>query len=289
MITVKLKGGLGNQLFQYALGRNLSLINETNLILDISNFASDKLRNYALGSFNIPNTVTLSNKSNLKNKFLYALGKKNLPLSRILKLQINFINEYKFEFNDNILQSPNNSFLDGYWQSEKYFNSIEHTIRNDLLLNHEFSEAHKNLLNEILNTNSVSIHVRRGDYANNPTTKAYHGLCPIDWYVQAINKIKETEGNTHFFIFSDDVDWVKSNLKSTERITYVSNGACGSDSDEMTLMSRCKHNIIANSSFSWWAAWLNNNPAKIVIAPSRWFSAKDINTNDLIPETWIRL
>jgi hypothetical protein len=288
MIVMNLKGGLGNQLFQYALGRHLASIHNTTLALDTSSFETDPLRNYRLDSFNISATV-LPPKNNsffsrLINKFI---SEKN-PIHRFFNKPLLIIRENGFEFQPNILQSPNNSYLDGYWQSERYFNSIATIIRSELTLSEPLPSQLKEIEDQIRNLNSVAIHVRRGDYASNPHTTAFHGLYPIDWYLNAAKEMQESLGDVHYFIFSDDYDWVKENLKLNAPCTYIQPSPDGKEAQDLYLMSRCKHNITANSSYSWWAAWLNGNPNKKVIAPAKWFMGADLNTKDLIPESWIR-
>jgi len=137
-----------------------------------------------------------------------------------------------------------------------------------------------------LNTNSVSIHFRRGDYVTNPLTSQHHGVCSNKYYQDAISLLKSKISQPHFFLFSDEPEWLKTNVSLQEPFRIIDNNPGYVD---LYLMSNCKHNIIANSSFSWWGAWLNNNPDKIVIAPHKWFNEPGINTYDLIPETWIRL
>lgn len=287
MITVRLKGGLGNQLFQYALGRNLALKHKTTLTLDVSSFKKDALRKYALDPFLLSQEVAIENCGPI-NSILNSLGGKSFFFRNLIEKRLHYINESQFEFDSKILNSPDNSVLDGYWQSEKYFNSIEGALKRDLTLKNPFSKPHQILLNEILTTNSISIHVRRGDYLTNPVTNAFHGLCSIEWYKQAVEMVKKIQRDPHFYIFSDDSEWAKHNLKPNGNVTYIANGGAGDEAYEMALMSRCKHNIIANSSFSWWAAWLNNNPAKLVLAPKKWFAIDSINTKDLTPDSWIK-
>ncbi len=136
---------------------------------------------------------------------------------------------------------------------------------------------------------SVSLHIRRGDYVSNKVTNQVHGVCDLNYYSHAISYIAERISNTHLFVFSDDPEWAKGNLKTEIPTFFVDNNRADKDYEDLKLMRQCKHNIIANSSFSWWGAWLNQNAGKIVIAPKKWFNDKSINTKDLIPEKWIRL
>lgn len=288
MIQMRLKGGLGNQLFQYALGRHLSLIHKSPLLLDITSFDGDMLRNYSLDAFNICAQIA-------PPRF-----KNTLPRRLINKIQLtklfnyfcpseSFILENKFAFEPEILNCPEDSYLDGYWQSHRYFDAIAPIIRSDLTLKYPLSEYLAILESEIRSTNSVSIHVRRGDYANNPATTTYHGLCSLDWYQQAFDKMQALVADAKYFVFSDDPDWVKANLKLNVPTIYIFPSADGQEAQDLYLMSQCQHHIIANSSFSWWAAWLNPNIKKNIIAPKIWFSGADHDTRDLIPNDWIRI
>lgn len=289
MIVMNLKGGLGNQLFQYALGRHLANIHNTTLALDVSSFESDPLRNYRLDSFNISATV-LPPKSNsfakrIVNKFL---SERN-PIHRLFHKELPLVRENGFEFQPNILQSPDNVFLDGYWQSEQYFKSIANIIRQDLTLAEPLPADLNALEEQIRSSNSIAVHVRRGDYANNPVTTAYHGLYPMDWYIKAAREMEKSLHDVHYFVFSDDYDWVINNLKLEAPCTFIKPSPDGKEAQDLYLMSCCKHNITANSSYSWWAAWLNANPNKKVIAPAVWFMGADSNTKDLIPANWLRM
>jgi hypothetical protein len=285
---MNLKGGLGNQLFQYALGRHLSLKLNTKLALDTSSFESDPLRTFRLNSFKVCAEVIPVRKNSLETKILKGLRSSRNPFNKLFQSKYS-IRENDFPFDANILNTPDNYFLDGYWQSEKYFKAIEETIRSDLTLVNELPPALKTIESQIQSNTSVSIHVRRGDYANNPVTTAFHGLYSAQWYINATKKIKSYITDPHFFIFSDDYEWVKNNLILDDPCTYIQPSTDGKEAYDLYLMSQCKHNIIANSSFSWWAAWLNQNQNKKVIAPARWFVGGHSDTRDLIPDNWIRM
>jgi len=290
MIIVKLQGGLGNQMFQYALGRSLSEIHNSEFKVDISEYENQPetitLRKYALNCFNIQENFAsrsdlaefMKEKKEIKlKKFFYHLFKKEKYIFRPH-------NSFKKE----ILNIHKDVYLDGYWQTEKYFKGIESIIRGEFKLKKEFSIENLKITKQIEDCNSVSLHIRRGDYAENTIINKVHGLCGLEYYEYAIKYISEKISNPHFFIFSDDVPWVRKNLKINHFQVYVSDSNL-LDSQEMMLMSRCKNNIIANSSFSWWGAWLNKNHEKIVTAPKQWFADNNVDTSDIIPETWIRL
>jgi hypothetical protein len=261
MITVRLKGGLGNQMFQYARGRSLSLEKKEGLCLNLHDLEfpepGDTRRKFCLDNFNIQAKITIPDKSDRFSRFLHQIR------TRI-------------------------SGDDGFYQSEKYFKNVEDVIRRDFTLRNTMSEAAQKSATEINAVeNPVSIHIRRGDYVTNTETNAHHGVCSLDYYERAIGYMGEKISSPVFFIFSDDIDWVKENLK-LENAVYVSRPDIP-DHEELTMMSRCKHHIIANSSFSWWGAWLDPNKDKAVIAPERWFADKKTDSKDIVPEGWIKL
>lgn len=289
MIVINIKGGLGNQLFQYALGRHLALINNTSLVLDVRGFQFDPLRSFRLDAFNISAEIMSPSQNAFKEKILRRLRSPKNPFNSLFQEKLITIRENGFPFKKEILNSPDNTFLDGYWQSEKYFQEISSVIRSDLTLVEQLPPYLDQLRNQICSTTSISIHVRRGDYANDPATAAFHGLYSPGWYVNAAEEIKKSVSNPHFFIFSDDYEWVKRNLKLNSPCTFIEPSPDGKEAQDLYLMSQCEHNIIANSSYSWWAAWLNKNPGKKVIAPERWFMGGNLDTRDLLPNSWIRM
>lgn len=302
MIITKIQGGLGNQMFQYAIGRHLAYLNKTELKLDISFYKDPKkntFRKYALGNFNIiENFISDDEAKKIKiNNF----HNKSLPtriLRRILKsleerkpiYKRSYIREPYFHFCEEILKIKDKKYvyLYGHWQSEKYFKGIENIIRREFTLKNSLSQPAESILKQIKNTNSVSLHIRRGDYAKNEKTNRFHGICSLKYYHQALKIITSKISKPRLFIFSDDILWAKKNLKTKNPITFVSGIGIG-DAEEIILMSQCRHNIIANSTFSWWGAWLNNNPHKIVIAPRQWFNIPSINTKDVYPKNWIKI
>jgi hypothetical protein len=292
MIIVRLTDGLGNQMFQYALGRKLAELHYTELKLDISWYqGKDEVkqkRQYSLSCFNIEENIATQidldffRKKNIVHSLNSGIRKSlNLPPYKTTK------NHEQFEFDPLILKSPRNTYLKGYWQTEKYFADIRQILLKDFSLKVEINPNCEPFIERINQSNSVSLHVRRGDYVQEEYTNRLHGVCSLDYYKIAINHIKKHIQEPHFFIFSDDPEWVKENLLWEDKTTFV----CGNnfaDYEDLYLMSLCKHNIIANSSFSWWGAWLNQNQLKIVCAPQRWFAVKSRNLQDIVPSDWLR-
>ncbi len=270
MIIVHVIGGLGNQLFQYAFGYALSQSKNESLILDVSSFEAYQ-RAYELDLFNID--ATIATQDELQNL---------IPKSHI------YI-EPQFNFNKEVFSLRDVRYFKGYWQSEKYFVKYREDILKKITPRDEIQKHSKSYLKLITETESVSLHIRRGDYVTNALTNSVHGTCSLDYYKKAVSALEEKTNNPHFYIFSDDLDWAKNNITFIKNITFVELVEEVPDYDEMLLMSRCNHNIIANSSFSWWGAWLNQNNNKIVIAPKRWFLDTSLNTIDLIPESWIHI
>ncbi len=285
MIIIKLNGGLGNQLFQYSLGRKLSIKNNDIFKLDLSGLEKNKDRRYSLGNFNIiENFATDKDIKKIKKN-----GFRNM-IDRLKPYYKRSIIKYKgYDFDPNILKLAGNFYLDGYWQSEKYFKDIENILRKEITLKEPLSDKHLELTGHIKSSNSVSVHIRRGDYVTNKKFSSVYNLLNEKYYQEAVEFIAGKINDPRFFIFSDDINWAKQNLNIPYPKIFVSGENGAKDYEELILMSLCKHNIIANSSFSWWGAWLNQNPHKIVISPSRWFNNKDGNIKDLIPENWVKL
>jgi len=294
MIITKLTGGLGNQMFQYAAGRCLAEKYQTALKLDISGYKDQRgitPRQYALGIFNIKKEFAVDNDVGYVIIFFNSnkVGKIFLKFYNLLPIKYrHYTKEPHFNFYPQFFNAGDNSYLDGYWQSEKYFKEIGEIIRQEFILKKEYFKLNADLLNLIKQTDSISLHIRRSDYITNKSANQTHGTCSIDYYKMAIERVVKQLRNPYLFIFSDDIQWVKDNLKTDLPTTYVSDGNY-KDYEELILMSYCKHNIIANSSFSWWGAWLNLNPDKMVVAPKNWFIDKRYNTTDLIPENWIKI
>jgi hypothetical protein len=284
-------GGLGNQMFQYAAGRCLSYLHRTELKLDRSFLKIDPKdqytrRDFALDVYNI--NATIASDSDIEPFLPLDKGKIRNTLQR--KLPIMFfravINESGHAFHKEFYSYPKNLYLNGFWQSEKYFEPVKELLVKEFSLKEKLHDANAELGNKINTCNSASLHVRRGDYVTNKETQAYHGVCSIEYYQKAIAYLKIKGEIDHLFVFSDDVDWAKGNLKSDIAITVIDLNNPGYL--DMYLMSLCKHNIIANSSFSWWGAWLNQNSDKIVIAPNKWFANGQL-TPDIYPSGWVKL
>ena len=290
LIIVKLNGGLGNQLFQYAMGRHLSEINQTELKLDISWYEKG-IRNYELKYFNIKAGLTTTEDTILITKMTTRWSHR-IDRNIIQKLKPyhrrNHVHERRTGFDHSILEAYDNTYLTGYWQSEKYFKFVEPILRQELQFREPMDEKNRAMIRQIRETNAVGLHIRRGDYVSNREYRQTFGICDLSYYRNAILHITSKVPDTRFFVFSDDPVWAKENM-GVSNTAFVTHNQ-GTDSyRDMQLMSLCQHNIIANSTFSWWGAWLNPNPDKIVIAPKNWFADARLHNKDLIPDTWIVL
>lgn len=279
-IVVKLQGGLGNQLFQFAFGQSLSYRINQPVYFDITSYNNND-RALGLDKFNINLTeasdkiinIFFTIKSRLLNKYLQnCLCNKHL---------VHF--EKTHQFYDIPLNLKGNSYYLGYWQNEDYFSNISLLLKKQITLQAKLPES--NLLEAIIKDNTVAVHFRRGDYLKTNIQKA-HGLTPIQYYHQAIKIILDKIPEATFIIFSDDPDWIKSNLRLSCSWIYAGTSNHYTDEETLILMSLCKHQIIANSTYSWWAAWLNSNPEKRVIAPKNWF-ANGTLSHSILPDTWI--
>ena len=292
MIITQLLGGLGNQMFQYAAGRALSLSKSNELKFDPRFFTNYKLHN----GCEIDRVFNVSANSASKGDLLQVLGWRSSTniLNLLQRKYFSWLRGYRFVIEPYytywplISYTPDDCYLMGYWQSEKYFRHIAQTIRADFSFKKPFNIINLKISDTISRCNSISLHVRRGDYVSNPATLATHGLCSADYYHQAINYIVERVEQPVFYVFSDDIPWVKDNIIINFPCSYVEHNREDESYNDMRLTSLCRHHIIANSSFSWWGAWLNPSLDKIVVAPKKWFADKK-DVRDLFPQGWVTL
>jgi hypothetical protein len=284
MVISRISGGLGNQLFQYAAGKSLALRQNTQLLLDTSYFKGEGLRNFELDSFNI--SLKIADRELVENFITRSFAGR--IRDRILPMKFRKVYKEPFyHFDKNFFNAASDVYLKGYWQSEKYFNPVKEAIKTDLTIKPEIIEKIKQVGAGLGIATSVAVHIRRADYTID-VQKDYHGTLEKDYYHGAIQLISDKIKDARFYFFSDSINWVKENLGMPGAV-YVSGEVTKNHLEDLYLMSQCNHNIIANSSFSWWGAWLNNNPGKIVIAPKNWFNKGPKDTYDLYPDNWIIL
>ena len=284
MLITKLKGGLGNQLFQYAVARAIGEEFIEPVLIDCTAYAKQKnYRNPDIMALNIRATVATKADIEMFVTFNWLYNRKPNWLT-------SFTNhtyiENKFSYNPEIEYQKPPVFLDGYWQSEKYFEAIKPILQREFTVKEAYITNLQPLTNTIHNSQAVAIHIRRGDYTNRKLL-AVHGVLPLSYYTAAIEQLKATHSNLTFYIFSDAIQWVKDNWNfGTTPVQYASLQTT-SVLHDFYLMQQCQHFIIANSTLSWWAAWLSTtNPNKQVIAPKQWFAKGPTDVDDLIPATW---
>lgn len=277
-------------MFQYAAGRSISLDVDRDLMLNINAYRNYNLHNgYELDKvFNItPKIASISQVDSVlgiwKNRYLSYALKRAVQFG--LPSPNHIIQEKSFRYDRRVEKIISDVYLDGYWQSEKYFLRNASQIRNDFEFRFNLSDSELAIRQSLLNVNSISLHIRRGDYVSNHDVAKKHGLCSLDYYYSAIELIRSRVPKPSLFVFSDDLDWARQNIKTSLPISFVANNKGKESYKDMYFMSQCKHNITANSSFSWWGAWLNASPNKLVICPKRWF-LDNSNVSDLIPNNW---
>jgi hypothetical protein len=285
-IIIPLVGGLGNQMFQYAAAKSVAVRCKASLKLDLSWFSQSDDRDYALSPFNITHKVLLASetKPNLLNKIFKRAAHRIGLYSATYGFQ-----EKSFKCDSTIDNVKAPAILNGYFQSEKYFKNIKDTILDEFKLKDAPNENVLVILKLIENYDSICVHVRRGDYVVDEKTNKYHGICSMSYYHSGVALAAQGLENPHCFIFSDDPEWVKDYFKLDLPMTIVDINGPKEAHEDMRLMSACNHYVIANSSFSWWGAWLGRHPKKRVVAPKQWFSDTSIDTSDLIPTTWVQI
>jgi hypothetical protein len=279
LIAIRMFGGLGNQLFHYAFGRTLATRLGADLALDWGGFRWHEQRQPALHAFPlkvVPLKKTLVPFARRRHRWHWLGGDPLLLVS-----------EKTFQFDPAFHEVPDGVYLEGCFQSERYFAEIADRIRSELVLPQPTDARTRSTVAKIRSTSAaVSLHVRRGDYV----THEGMGTCSAKYYDKAARHIATATGETPtLFVFSDDIDWAVSNLELPYPTHFVTGGNTRRPQADLWLMSQCQHHIIANSTFSWWGAWLNPSPTKIVVAPAVWFAGWPMDESTLIPEGWVRL
>ena len=286
-LIARILGGLGNQLFQYAAARRLSIRRNIPLKLDISAFKNYQLREYSLQHFCVDaeiagegelseftSTNAFSRMSRWLDRFRTA--------SSMRLIREPFIGPYV----PDLERYSGARYMSGFWQSEKYFSDVDVEIRRDFQFRKPADPENSKWSDQLRSCESVSVHVRRGDYANNPATREVHGLCSLDYYRAAARHVCEIASKPEFFVFSDDPDWVERELGLGVRFSTMKHNPREKDYEDLRLMSNCKYHIIANSTFSWWGAWLSTVEGKVVIAPRKWMATGAFDTRDIVPSGW---
>ncbi len=289
MAVVNIIGGLGNQLFQYAFGKYIEKNFKVNLKFDIhtdlvaNNFTT---RNLDIEKLNV--SLPIATNEEIKKYKYYSNGLFSRLERKLAQKRIAFHSKYIVQQNaHSLLQRFDiNSYYDGYWQCYEYIDDVKDVLLNEIKIPTDFYSKHNDILNEFNTSNSVAIHIRRDDYINVKVNAELFEVCEMNYYNHAIQIIEEKYPDAKFYIFTQDIEWAKENFLK-ENFTFIEGNSA---IDDMLLMSFCKHNIIANSTFSWWSAWLNRNTSKIVLAPKKWYKGKrNQQTDNLIPPNWLRI
>ena len=292
-IITQLQGGLGNQLFQYAAARALSHKRHSPLLLDQSWFSKTyedvTPREFLLPLMNVKGTFISYGIAIKQPKKMYRLAQKFWPIDPFI-----FVEQTPFRFDSRLGKAPaikrQNLYLMGYWQSYKYFESIRSILQTEISPKNSLDKHYQNYLEQIKTSTSAMVHVRRGDYVSLASAAKVHGFIGLDYYQKGMQCILEKNSDAKFFVFSDDLKWAKENLPYQDKCKFIES-ISGRDAviQELELMAHCQHHLIANSSLSWWAAWLSKNPNGSVICPSQWTSDAGINWSDLLPSSWQRI
>jgi hypothetical protein len=288
MIAVSLRGGLGNQMFGYAAGRSLALSHRTTLVLDLSELErSSTRREFALGCFRIEARVARRVRSRGLHRGRLSLRGRLGSWRREAFARFNVLHHKGFELEPEFFEADDWTHLVGYWQSERYFRFHADTIREELSFRSPPGAHLERMLDRIASTTPVSVHVRRGDYLSDPETDAYHGVLPPEYYRRAVDDLPRDARDLQAFVFSDELNWCREHLRLAIPTTYVDAGRTAAD--DLRLMASCHHHVIANSSFSWWGAWLGERETSTVIAPLAWLRDPNLDTSHLVPERWLRV
>lgn len=289
-VVVRLVGGLGNQMFQYAAARAVAHRCDAPLMLDVSWFSDAKDRSYALAPFRIQAGILAPDKSRMPwGQPVQRLVTRFAGLIGFPRINRSVYREKSFRYDPDVRTLKAPVYLDGYFQSEKYFDDCKQTIVHDFELNSPPRGETQAMLDRILVSDAICVHIRRGDYVSNAATNAYHGVCSMEYYQRGLADVAANLEKPHCFVFSDDPVWVRDNLKLDLPMTQVDIHGLEDAHEDLRLMAACHSFVIANSSLSWWGAWLGGRDGKRVVAPARWFQSNDLDTRDLIPDDWIRV
>lgn len=289
-VIVKIIGGLGNQMFQYAYARQLALKTNAKLKLDINDFKNYEFHSYSLQHFRIQENYASEQEANFFKKYKKRKGWAGKLLNPFLANPRLYIDEPTYTVSKEMFEVTPPCYVEGYMQSEQYFQDIEEIIRREFTLKEPLSEYSQGVATRIQAASEpVSLHIRRGDFARHATVSKFHGICPPEYYEETIRRINEQIPNPTYFVFSDDIEWARENITTGHSTEFIGQGP-DKNYEDLELMRLCKHHILSNSTFGWWGAWLSNprHTGGVTIAPTKWFN-KAFDTKDLIPQDWIKL
>lgn len=292
-IIVQLQGGLGNQLFQYATGKALAIQHGANLILDSTWFSRtyDDVtpRELLLLNLNVNAKCVSFTKPTIPPKKIQRLAQRLYPINPYI-----YNEKLPYQFDSRLLKSlpfiNQNLYIIGYWQSFRYFDHIRSTLMSEVVPRNSLSHHYQNYLAQIQNTNSAMIHIRRGDYITLNSAAKVHGFVGLNYYQEGMQTLLSKDPRTKFFVFSDDIVWAKNYLPYQDRLTLIETSKdITAPAQELELMTHCQNHLIANSSLSWWGAWLKKYSGGTTICPKRWTNDLSMNWDDLIPAEWSQI
>lgn len=289
VIVVRVVGGLGNQMFQYACGRAAALRCRGQLLLDLSAFERYKLHRFGLDGFRIAGQIA-PRRLQTSSALLASLRRFGLNTDWQMTLQgFDCIEEGDdLAFQPCMLEHHAKVYLEGYWQDETYFADAADIIRGEFQLSRLGAAPDVRAVTDD-HLPLVSLHIRRGDYVHNPIANSVHGVLGLDYYRDAVElMVQRISEHFRIVVFSDDIEWARQNVSFEQPVSFVS-GSTSTPHEDLHLMASCDHHIIANSSFSWWGAWLNASPTKVVVTPKRWFAAPKLAHRHIGPPSWERI
>lgn len=297
MILVRLMGGLGNQMFQYAFGKYLAVKNETQLKLDLSLLKNDGragtvVRSYALDIFKLnPIFATPFEIKKFNGSHSSTLLERAFYKGLRIFAPVNLVVQKGNVFEEELLSVKANTCVVGRWQSYKYFEKVADHIREEFIFKDPLPKVLAPLVEKIRTSNSVSLHIRRTDYVSHSLYSNAIGSLPLLYYKKAVNKVLSELEDPNFFIFSDDIKWCRHNLNFIADPVFVEEtiNLDNAAEKDLHLMSLCNNHIISNSTFAWWGAWLNKSEKKMVVAPVKWANSYDYDAVDIIPFNWIKI
>lgn len=284
-VYLRLNGGLGNQMFQWAFAQMIEETTDMEVYLDMSYFNMRKARPYQLDIFKLKPRFIEDWQTKLKLEILWTF---RFLFPKLFGIQIYSESHFNFDINF-INHIKPNTYIEGFFQSELYFSTVEKRLRDDFTFVDGIFDENRKLANLMLEQNAISVHIRRGDYVQKKRYANQYAVCSPEYYKKAVEYIAQHHPEPVIYVFSDDIAWVKTHIRFPYKTVYVGHNKGKDSYYDMRLMSLCKHNVIANSSFSWWGAWLNSNPDKIVVAPKKWFKDSRIIQTDVIPKSWVQL
>ncbi|MBF9046475.1 alpha-1,2-fucosyltransferase [Rhodobacterales bacterium LSUCC0031] len=288
VIVVHVVGGLGNQMFQYACGRAAAARCGGRLLLDLSAFERYKLHSYGLDGYRISAKTA---PRRLQTSSVLQASLRHLGLAKPWQMKVQgfeyILENQDFEFQSRILAQHKKVYLEGYWQDERYFADFADLIRADFRPRCPGNTTYTNTIAD--GSLLVSLHIRRGDYLDNPIANSVHGVLGLNYYQEAVELMVRRIGERfRIVVFSDDIEWARQNLCFQQPLSFV-RGSAATPYEDLLTMASCDHHIIANSSFSWWGAWLNPSLTKVVITPRRWYAAPELAHHNICPSSWERI